>query len=169
MSRRGPCVDDGPRHCGSWRCMPARGHLVTFSMFMSSHSVLESASGRPKACGQATMACGGSRYLSWCTLWRCTCVRKSMRKSRHIRVTSVSIRVRHGAADRGNAHSRNRPFWGAPWHIGPLLFVGTWIFIFYNFRILLPSQLYETSLFWPNPHMCAPIFARFWLPIQKFP
>ena len=35
-------------------------------------------------------------------------------------------------------------------------------------KILLPSQLYETSLFQPKPYICAPIFARILLPIQKF-
>ena len=34
---------------------------------MSSHNVSESASGGPRACGHASMALAGSRYLSWCT------------------------------------------------------------------------------------------------------
>ena len=44
------------------------------------------------------------------------------------------------------------------------------IFIFFEFKkTLLPSQLYETSLFQPKRYICAPIFAQFSLPIQKFP
>ena len=40
---------------------------MTSPMYMSSHSVSDSASGGPRTCGHATMACGGSGYLSWCT------------------------------------------------------------------------------------------------------
>ena len=37
------------------------------------------------------------------------------------------------------------------------------------FKILLPSQLYENSRVRPKLVICAPIFARFLLPIQQFP
>ena len=40
---------------------------MTSPMYMSSHSGSESASGGPRTRGHATMACGGSGYLSWCT------------------------------------------------------------------------------------------------------
>ena len=40
---------------------------MTSTMCMSSHSVSDSASGGPRTCKHATMGCGDSRYLSWCT------------------------------------------------------------------------------------------------------
>ena len=40
---------------------------MTSTMYMSSYSVSNSASGGPRTCGHATMACVGSGYLTWCT------------------------------------------------------------------------------------------------------
>ena len=61
-------MDKGPGQYGIWRGVPAKGHVVTSTMYKSSHSVSDAAaSGGPRTCGHGTMGCGGSTYLSWCT------------------------------------------------------------------------------------------------------
>ena len=148
---------------------------MTSTMYMSSHSVSES-SGGPSTCGHVTMACSASGYLRWCTprgggasVYQNQCENRAIfARFRCIFAFTMApqtqgkpaVGIGHLVGHRGTVMSQKRA-------------ISLRRYPDFNFleflKMLLPFQLFETSLFWPKPYICAPIFARFLLPIQKFP
>ena len=139
-------------------------------------SVSEPASGGPRTCGHATMACGGSGYLSWCLpcgggarVSENECEnRKIVARIRCIFALAMALQTQgtpavgigHFVGHRGTVASQKRA----------ISFRRHPDFNFLEFlKILLPSQLHENSRFRPKSYICAPVFARFSPPIQKFP
>ena len=150
---------------------------MTSTMYMSSHSVSDSAGGGPRTCEHATMACGGFGYLSWCTPHGGgVSVRKNECESRAIfaRICCMfalpmalqtqgtpAVGIGHFVGHRGTVASDKGAI-SFRRHLDFNFFLGF-------FNILLPSQLYENSHFRLESYICAPMFAQFWLCVQKFP
>ena len=111
--------------------------------------------------------------LVWAARWRCARARKSMRKPRDIREKSPYIHACIAAANTGKSHSRITTFFGgsmAPWRVkkGPFPLMDIITFFLNLLQILLPSQLCQNGCSRSQSCICAPIFARFLVPIQKF-